>query len=422
MVRGICQAEQEATIEQVVLGGEGVARTPDGVIFLSGVLPGERVVYRVAGQSAAFRRGELLAVLEPSPDRVMPECPLARPSPIGCLGGGLRSACPGCVYAHVKSEAEVRLKQAQLLETLRRLGGLSLEALEGIGSPISAIRAIRYRNKAVFHVARSGKEWQVGYYGLDNQTILDVPDCLLTVEPIAEAYFEQRRRPEWPHTLRDGMTVTFRWTQRDGVVWWRNRSDPRTPWLTEEAGGLLLRVPADSFFQINPWMTACLVSEVEAVIREVQPGAVVDLYCGSGLFSMAAFRAGVSRGWGVEVDGRAVEAAGWNARQAGMTGYTFAACSVERGLRGGGLQFSANGLLAIVDPPRGGLSEAVRQRLLQLSPRDILYISCACDTLARDLRSFWADGRYRVRRICLLDLFPRTAHFETLVWMRKEAS
>jgi len=412
-------AELRATIERVAFGGEGIARTPEGVLFIPNTLPGETVRVRLVEKTATYGRAELVAVETPSPDRFPPQCPLAGGT-LDPTGRNLRGACPGCVYAHVRPETETALKQTQLIEMLERVGRLSDEARSRVLPPIPAVRPYRYRNKAVFHVSRSGWECRAGYYGFDNETVLDVPDCLLTAEPIAEQWNKLRSRSEWPHTLREGMTITLRWTRRDGVVWWRNRADPRQSWLSEEVAGEVLRVPADAFFQVNPWMLEPLADEVGSLVREAGPEAVLDLYSGVGLFSVVAFRSGVRRGWGVEVESRAVEAATWNARQLGMEGFCFTASSVERAIRSAYARFPPETTMAIVDPPRAGLSESVRSALLRYGLRDILYISCACDTLARDLATLTSGGQYLFQRARLLDFFPRTAHFETVVWLRRK--
>lgn len=402
----------EGVVESVAYGGSGVVRQDGFVVFIPGVLPGERIRYRVLAGRRHFSQGVLLDVLEPSPDRVEPECPLMiRPRGIGPTP---MAVCPGCSYGHIQYKRELALKQEQFAEVLGRIGGLKDLTFR---KPIGAPRPLYYRNKITLHAQKDGRETRLGYQGADNRTVLDIPACPLAVEPINTLLSELRGKPGFFNTLRQDMDVTLRWTERDGAQWWRGDASPRDTWLLEETPGGSLRVPRGGFFQVNPWSAALLFDTVQGILRQARPGRFVDLYCGVGFFSLAAAAAGIKNGIGLDVDPAVIAAAGENGARHKLAGFSFQAGSAERGvgplLEGG----EPGSTLLLVDPPRTGLDVSVTAAITAFRPRDLVYVSCAADTLARDLGRLVAAG-YKPKRLQLVDMFPRTPHFEAVAWLR----
>jgi len=391
--------EVELEIVDVAYGGRAVGRHDGMAVFVPGCLEGERVKVRLETVHKRYAEAGLLEVLTPSPHRREPACPLA-------------DRCPGCTYQHVDYAEEVRIKQRQLASLLRRLGGL--DAVE-MADPASSPCSLGYRNKIVLHV---GPEGQLGYYGRDNRTVIDVGHCPLAVEAINTDLAAVRADSAFMQSLVPRGSVTFRWTEADGVRHWKD---------DESAGGALtestpigdVKLPAGGFAQVNNAVAAMLVADTIAWIQVQVPQFLIDLYCGVGIFALAAVQAGVPNVLGVEVNGPAIRAAKANARQLKLTGVKFAegdaAAVFDQAIR----QVDAGLTAVIVDPPREGLSSALCESLLMHRPAGLLYISCAPDTLARDLKRLTAEA-YVVERCRVLDMFPRTAHFETMTFLRRK--
>ncbi len=409
------ETRYEATIETLAFGGPGVARVDGCVVFVPGVLPGEKVRFRIDALRSSHARGELLDLIEPSPDRIEPVCPfMVQPRGRGPQGSPV---CPGCAYGHVRYAREPALKQAQFEETLARLGGITrADFLE----PLAAPRPLGYRNKLMLHVQKDGRETALGYRGTDNRTVLDIPACPLAVAPLNEQLAALRAKPGFFDTLRDGMEVTLRWTEHDGALFWRGEPGPRAPWMREATPGGLLLAPRGCFFQVNPWSATLLFQTAQAFIRQAAPERVVDLYCGVGFFSLAAAQAGVADGAGVDSDEAAIAAAVQNGIRHGLAGFTFETGHAEKAVGWLLAHGKASSSLLLADPPRTGLAPAVTEAIVRAKPRDLVYVSCAADTLARDLARLTAGG-YRPKRLQLVDMFPRTAHFESVVWLRRAA-
>lgn len=403
----------ELAITDIAFGGAGIGRYRGQVYFVPGTAPGEIVLAEPLAQHRTYQRARLAAIVQPSPDRCAPACPLAvrplRRQP------ATSPFCAGCAFQHLTYTAEVRIKQAQLNAMLAQAG-----CPEAVVAPaVPAPQPLGYRNKLVLHVRGTGARYVLGYVQEDNQTVFDIPACPLAMAAINDMLAGIRARPGIGHTFREGMDVTFRATAADGVVWWRAAPDAKAPWLTETSSILgPIAVPRGSFYQVNPAMADMLMDHVAAILKSCGPAVVVDLYSGVGVFGLLAARNGIARVHGVESDQRAVQAARHNADKLGCAAaVTFTAGDALRALPEIAHAYRSESSVVIVDPPRGGLDARMRQALLAFKPQTILYVSCAADKLARDLPVF-IEGGYRLAGVRLFDMFPRTAHFETLAHLQ----
>ena len=397
-------AEIELEIQDVAYRGSGIARHGGVVVFVPGTLPGEVAKVRITDVSKRFLTGEVVEILKPSPNRIAPCCRLA---------DGTR--VPGCVYDHAAYDAEVALKDAQLRNFLRKLvtdGSMFLP-------PVPSPSPLHYRNKAVFHVqaAPDGK-LRAGYLGDDNRTVIDIPNCPLADEAINEAWAHLRREGN----LHDGDATTFRHTHADGVVSWVGRPSDKARWLTEESSVGPVLVPPDGFFQVNPGVADALVAEVRSWIAEAarETGAthLLDLYCGVGIFGLAAAMDEMAEVVGVESGRNAVAAARRNARNLGATRATFHCETAAESARKGFHCADLSRTVAVVDPPRSGMEKSAAEALAKAGPPAVIYVSCDPATLTRDLGIFATQG-YAVRRARVFDMFPRTLHFESAVLLRR---
>jgi len=391
----------ELEITDVGYGGRGVGRIDGCVVFLPGVITGERITARITSVRKKFSEAELVGVLEPSPMRIEAQCPLV-------------GECPGCSYQHVAYEEELRLKQAQFESLLKRMGGVTGDIYS---PPVPSPRELGYRNKIVLHAGK-GPGKKLGYVGGDNRTVLDVASCPLAVDPINARLAELRGDPAFPDDLAPGTSFSLRWSEADGVRAWSDRA-PRNEMLREETPLGTVDVPLRAFFQVNPWLGGRLVTTVTELVQEVSPTYVLDLFCGVGLFGMAAAGVGVPHVLGVERLRAAVRAARENSRKFDLGGVEFTAADVEE-IADSALEVTSPGeTLVIVDPPRQGLGKQIVDAFVRRGPATLVYVSCAPDTLARDV-SRLGSGGYEVVRAQLLDMFPRTHHFESVTVLKRK--
>lgn len=391
----------ELDIGDVAYGGRGVGRVESGgmAVFVPGTLVGERVKARILKVHKRFAEAELMEVLTPSVARCQPACPLA-------------GRCGGCVYQHAPLALELDLKHRQFQSLLRRIGGLTeVSVLDPIPSP----NALGYRNKMVLH---AGPDGELGYVCLDRKSIIDVECCPLVNAQINHCLKSQRTDSNWREQLSYGDKVAFRWTRHDGVVFWKN-AESGGGTLTEDTPFGCVQVPRDGFFQVNPSMFSIMVETVGKWVDDVSPEYLIDLYCGCGVFALQAAQSGIPHVLGVEVNGQAIRVARKNARQLKHAAVKFVEGDAGMIFPDAIDRVDASRTLVLADPPREGLSGHLLSKICEHAPDALLYVSCAPDTLARDAKILDAGG-YHVIYSQILDMFPRTAHFETITLLRRK--
>ena len=171
-----------------------------------------------------------------------------------------------------------------------------------------------------------------------------------------------------------------------------------------------------SFYQVNPDQAEVLYGKALEFAQLTREDTALDLYCGIGTISLVLARqAGMV--WGAEVVPQAVDDAVENARRNGVSNARFLCGDAGEAAR----QLAAQGVrpsVVCVDPPRKGLAEDVVDTIAAMAPRRVVYVSCDPGTLGRDVKRFAAQG-YTLARAAAVDLFPRTAHVESVVLLER---
>lgn len=388
-------------IAKTVYGGDGLGRLGDGrVVFVRGAFAGESVKADIFEEKRNFVRARLVEVVEPSQHRTG-----TGPEPI-----------PGMVYANLSQKGEEIAKEDQLREFLERnrFGPSLLRP-----GPASAASALNYRNKVVYHFARQGGKWAIGYRVEPGHEILDVAEDPLARPEINAKLPEIRKSvlallTQGADAVRRSVaakeTVTVRWSARSGVQWWIGDA-PAGQAMKEVTCGRVFEVPADGFYQVNPEVGEALAKSVAAEFASAPTEDMIDLYCGVGVFGLCC---APKRLTGIESGRQAVEYARRNAAAQGATGARFFAEQVGRSLRR--IRVSRDATV-VVDPPRGGMEPNVPRWLAGCGAKRIFYVSCDPATLMRDLKAM--RGAYGIESVRWFNMFPRTARFETLVVLRK---
>jgi 23S rRNA (uracil1939-C5)-methyltransferase len=420
-VRGL-----EVTVEKLVPGGDGFLRLSDGrPLFVRGAAPGDRI--RLEGVEK--QRGALCVtsfeLLEPGPARIAPECPVA-------------DRCGGCDLMHVSRACELSQKQGMLREALERVGGVAHAPAElaTCGEPFG------YRSRVRFHVGRQGK---LGFFARGSHQLVEVPSCLVADPRINAALSAIRRLARrYPDALggisdvelrATASGVVARFVPRDGIK--PISAEPLLRALGKELkvaatereaqllverralpGDVFVEIPADAFSQINEAVNRELVAQVVAGALERKLVSFCDLFAGVGNFALPLARSGLT-GVMVERTPSAVQAAQRAALEQGIRGLKARTADAGRALNDlvrEGQRFE----LVVLDPPREGAPDVVAG-IVGLAPRAVAYVACDPVTLARDLKPLLAAG-LQIQSVQGFDMFPRTHHFESLVWLARPAS
>jgi 23S rRNA (uracil1939-C5)-methyltransferase len=436
--------QDTVTIESCTVEGYGVCRLDGRAVFVSGALPGESWEIRIlkVTNTAVWAKG--LRLLEASADRIANTCP---------------NPCGGCSLRHLDYPAELAIKKRHVDDCLRRLGGQEKETDCIHPSPVID----RCRNKAVFAVGELDGTAVFGFYRPRSHDLIPVADCLLQSERCLQAamavtdfmnhegisaYCEESgkgtvRHIFWRESDRDAVlciTAARGFGSRTealveflraacpfltGIVLNINKSRLNTVlagefytlWGCETVRqrfcGVDFAVHPQAFLQVNPLQAEAIYRKVlEWAIPEGTELEVLDLYCGAGTISLCLAKT-AGHVIGVEIVPEAVENAKKSAMQNGIPNADFF-CADSSDLAKLGLHTDA----AVVDPPRKGLDERVVTDLAALAPERIVYVSCNPATLARDLKRFEEQG-YTLQCAEAYDMFPRTAHVETVVLLSR---
>lgn len=411
----------ELTVEKLVPGGEAFARLPDGQpLFVRGAAPLDLIRLRRVERQRGRLWTEDYELVAPSRLRVVPECAWA-------------ASCGGCDAMHLSRAAELEQKRAMLIEALERVAGLSVEPL-----PFDVEGAhAGYRSRVRFHVGKQGK---LGYFARSSHQLVEVASCVVADPRINQALALIRRQARrFPQALggfselelRAGnQAVIARFVAREGIrpiaaepflralgkelaVAATEREASRLSERRELGPDTYVEIPADAFSQINVAVNERLVGAVVTGAKARGLASFCDLFAGVGNFALPLARAGLS-GVMVERSPSAVRAAENAAAEQTLKGLRARSCDALRALTDlttEGRQFE----LVVLDPPREGAREVVAG-IARLSPRAVAYVACDPVTLSRDLKTLVASG-LQVSSVQPFDMFPRTHHFETLVWL-----
>ncbi len=437
-----------AVIDGYASGGEGVARIEGMAVFVKGALRGEQaeVMIEHIGHNAAW--GHIEKLLEPSPRRAEPDCPYY-------------GACGGCQFRHMAYEEELEAKRRRVEDALRRIGGadLAVSVIHG------AENTRRYRNKVQFPVSTGA----IGYYQGRTHRVVDIADCLLQPEAdtacraAVKEWMERFSVPAYDEKTGRGLVRhLFLRTNSDGeilcclvangrklphgeeLVEALRQAAPKLAgvvlsvntkktnvilgdafhtlwgrdWLEETLCGRSFRLSVPSFFQVNRAQTEVLYRRALDFAALTGRETVVELYCGIGTISLTLAEY-AKQVIGVEVVPQAVADAQENARRNGLENKTRFECGDAANLA---VQLEEEGVrpdVVVVDPPRKGLAPEVVDAIVRMAPDRVVYVSCDPATLARDVKRFFAGG-YVLLHAEAVDLFPRTAHVETVVCLGRE--
>lgn len=396
------------TIERPAAGGRMIARHDGAIVFVSGAIPGEVVEAEIEKTQRGTVWAATRTVHEPSPDRV--------PADDG--------ACGGAVFAHIAYERQRQIKSEIIADAFRRIGRVTLDGpVDVAASPVDG-----YRMRARLHV-RNGR---AGFFRENTHSLCDAgptrqlrADSVAVLERLAPALPASVSEIEWSENTDaseravhldlypDGDASRLAAVaQVDGIsgATCAHAENPRTielfgsPYVADSIAGVTLHRHARSFFQGNRFLTPSLVDHV---LSSIEPGPLLDLYAGVGLFSVTAAHAG--RGPVTAVEGDPFSSSDLK-RNASGHDVKVKVSAVEDFVSRSRDRYAS----MIVDPPRTGLSKDALAGVLGLKSPVVVYVSCDVATLARDTRVL-LDAGYRMRTVRAFDLFPNTAHVETVI-------
>jgi len=429
----------EVEISDLSHDGRGVGRVAEKVVFVHGALPGERVSARLTARNRRFDEAIMLSVDSPSHERVAPECPWF-------------GYCGGCALQHLNHAGQLEWKQQRLAENLRRIGQvepeqwmapifaepwnyrrrarLSVRNVPGKGRVLVGFREIGGRYVAdieacrILHPAFAGRLMELS--ALIGR--LSIPDRIAQVECAAgDATAAIVLRHLQPLTSGDQKAL-IDWSEETGVAVWLQPAGPDSVtllWPEQhqlsyrlDEFGLTLDFHPQQFIQVNAEVNRQLTQKAVELMAPGPEDRILDLFCGLGNFSLPlATRAGEVLG--VELDESLVRAGAANAAANDIGNAGFVAADLMQSVETlGWMRKAFDGVL--IDPPRSGAAE-ILPLVAATGASTVVYVSCDPATLARDAGTLISDCGYRLVTAGIADMFPHTAHVESLALFRKAA-
>ena len=409
----------DVRVRAIASNGSGVADLPDGrVVFTPRTAPGDHARVRLGKVKRKWAQASLVELLEHAPNRIDAPCPLF-------------DTCGGCTLQHLPYEDQLEWKSLFVSDALKRIGGLEVDPPNVLASP----EVLGYRNRVSYSLRRlRGGRVVAGFHALGRPAhVIDVAsECLLPQDSLRTAWTALREG--WGGgarhlpaagrlrlTLRsagDGVALVVDggspgWSANDlaesvptlVAIWHRPGGATRATLVSgsgnvEQGGPDALRWVGDSFLQVNTALGDALRDFV--LQRAEAASRVVDASCGVGAYARELARRGAEV-TGIEVDPAACAAAEHGAPDK---------VNIVRGRVEQRLAAVLPTDLLILNPPRAGLHDSVPDVIRSAAPDRVIYVSCDPATLARDLGRL--SDTYTLVEIRAFDLFPQTAHVETV--------
>ena len=435
----------DLTITDCALSGSGVGHVDGLAVLVPATAVGDEAQAQIVKVNKTVAFGRLVALRKPSPDRVDADCS-AFPK------------CGGCLFRHMTYAAELRLKENQVRENLRRIGHYDGDVLPITPSP----QTDGYRNKAQYPLSAQNGTLSIGFFAPRSHRVVDCRDCRLqppefaAILAVFDTWIRTRAIPIYDEATGRGLLrhIYIRKGAQTGELLVcavsKTRKLPHTDELCraltaavpgvrsvvlnvnpddtnvilgktcvplygdgvieDTLCGLHFRLSPLSFYQVNAPQAENLYRKA-AELAQPCGKTVLDLYCGTGTIGLTMAK-DAKQVIGVEIIPEAVRDAESNALRNGVRNARFLCADAAQAAK----QLQSEGVtpdVVLVDPPRKGCSPALLETILQMAPETLVYISCDSATLARDCAAL-QDGGYRIEQAAPFDMFPRTGHVEVV--------
>eukprot|EP00977_Amphora_coffeiformis_P009275 scaffold2103_cov185-Amphora_coffeaeformis.AAC.20 len=401
--------DDDNTVDSEATAQEETSSSSRWVVMVPTVIPGELVRVRVFRNFNNYSEADLVQVLEPSPDRVTPMCPLAMD-------------CGGCQLQHMTIESQRQWKTEMVEEALTQY---NLQEKATVSPCLGTKEEFAYRSKLTPHYQQPRKSRRgvenvkkidaIGFQRKTSRQLIDVETCPIATPAVNRAYAAVRERLlTEPPTSKRGATLLLRQGNLDDEHVETNHK----AFITTTVDGLSFSYRAGNFFQNNYYVLPLMV---EHVVKEAVRGGsmthLADCYCGSGLFALSAAKH-FEKVVGIEINDKAIAEATANAKNNAITNCEFLAASAEN-IFDVIPNFPRDQSVVVVDPPRKGCSEEFLEQLYNFGPARVVYMSCDPTTQARDAAGLVEHG-YKITSVLPFDLFPQTRHIECLMILDRE--
>ncbi len=438
-------------ISDMSTDGNGIGKYENIAIFTPQTAIGDFVRVKILKVKKSYAYAKVEKILEPSACRITPDCDVF-------------SKCGGCVFRHISYCSECQIKQERVKQVLCRIGKQDSPNIMPI---ISAVNTNEYRNKAQLPIAQSG---EAGFFAVHSHRVIPIFDCKIQPQifnKISSAFSEWIKSHHisvYDETLHKGMvrhlylriakktnelmvvivTNGYNLEHTDALIQTLKDILPDTKftlvqnintadtnvilsdkcktiygngYITDILCDVKFRISPLSFYQVNRDMAEILYKKAQEYANP-KDCTVLDLYCGAGTIGLS-MASKAKKIIGVEIIPDAVIDAEYNAKINNITNAEFICADAAKAA----IKLTEQNVkpdVVIIDPPRKGCSEELLNTIANdFNPKRLVYVSCDPATLARDIKIL-NDLGFMLIEATPVDLFPRTAHVETVALLRRQ--
>ncbi|WP_353892934.1 23S rRNA (uracil(1939)-C(5))-methyltransferase RlmD [Proteinivorax hydrogeniformans] len=439
------------TIEDVTHQGEGVGKIDGFTVFVPQGLPEDKVEIEIISLKKNYGRGLIKEVLNPSPQRIKPNCPTYH-------------ECGGCNLQHTDYSYQLKLKRKLVKDALERIGGFN----DPIIHHTLTAGDKKYRNKVQSPVGVVDGKTVAGFYKPKSHEIVPLENChiqhpksnqvldriskelhhlniptynektgkgivrhivtkigfntdeLMAILVVTKEDFHKKKElVDRIKSLEAVDTLVFNINSKktNVVMGTKNLTMFGNGYITEQVSGIEYKISPLSFFQINPKGMEILYGKTLEYASLTGKEKVLDAYCGIG--SISLFLAQQAKEvLGVEIVPQAIEDAKENAKINGIKNAHFKVGKAEEVIVDQAKKGDKYDVV-VVDPPRKGCDEKLLDAIKEISPHKVVYVSCNPSTLARDLKYLCQEKKYELKQVQPVDMFPHSGHVECVVLMSR---
>lgn len=425
-------------INDLLHDGRGVGRINGKAFFVEGALPGEDVEFRVINEKRNFAEARLTKVLSASQYRTEPECRYF-------------SKCGGCSLQHLQHSEQIEFKKQQLLNSAQRVG---LEPENTLDSLVGPQWNYRRRARLAVQRARDG-QFLVGFHNPGSNRIEPIASCMVLdksldallmalpsilnalgadikiseIELVAAdnalAVAVEASRSLFDAELTSVVKALNVVAEMTTQLWWKVSKNGRFSRVDDGEDGLYFGVKDDiklsfepgQFIQVNDSINRSMIEQMLALVSVENTGVAIDLFCGSGNLSLPLAKQ-FNQVIGVEGLASLVVAANGNARSNAIDNTQFVVADLNDAASLKKVSKIASSIdLIVLDPPRNGAA-AIMPWVAKSGTKQIIYISCHSSTMVRDA-DFLIRAGYKLKNLGVMDMFPHTAHVESMALFEK---
>lgn len=460
--------ERIGLISAIGSNGEGICKDDGIIVFIPFALVGEKVKYKILKVTSKLAYGKVIDVIEPSPHRVKPKCPVF-------------SKCGGCQLQHVEYSKQLKIKEDNIRDCFKKIANLDVD----VENTVSGEKPFRYRNKIQLPVRFDGNSTQIGFYAENSHRVIPISDCIINPEWTADLIscfndfikenairgysdFDGKGviREITAREVRGNLIITVvvneKLTNENKLIdilkqrlnlefsLFINVNKKKTNVIygdefrliygkqeySAEMLGIKHKMGVRSFMQVNTDVCEKLYSKVKELACISNDTVVIDAYSGAGLMT-ALLSKEAKQGYGIEIIPEAVDIANQLAIENGLQEKIKNINGKCEDIMPDIIKRNLNNnekSTIVLDPPRKGCDNAVLQAVIESNADRVIYVSCNPSTLARDVGLicgslvFCENGikkqdefipRYNINSVIPFDMFSQTKHIETVVCLTK---